>query len=95
MFPIDVLRFSEFRTMRNHLSETLMLNDIHITSDYMSRWVVLKRRVGAVQKLILIFSNQFDLNLFMKTTEISSIFRLLTKESMLLTSATFLIEKRS
>jgi hypothetical protein len=36
----DVLRFSEFRTMRNHLSETLMLNDILITSDYMSRWVV-------------------------------------------------------
>jgi hypothetical protein len=34
MFPIDVLRFSEFRTMRNHLSETLMLNDIQITSDY-------------------------------------------------------------
>jgi hypothetical protein len=34
--------------MRNHLSETLMLNDIQITSDYMSRWVVLKRRVGAV-----------------------------------------------
>jgi hypothetical protein len=24
------------------------LNDIKITSDYMSRWVVLKRRVGAV-----------------------------------------------
>jgi hypothetical protein len=48
MFPIDVLRFSEFRTMRNHLSETLMLNDIQITSDYMSRWVVLKTRVGAV-----------------------------------------------
>jgi hypothetical protein len=48
MFSIDVLRFSEFRTMRNHLSETLMLNDIQITSDYMSRWVVLKRRVGAV-----------------------------------------------
>ena len=48
MFPIDVLRFSEFRTMRNHLLETLMLNDIQITSDYMSRWVVLKRRVGAV-----------------------------------------------
>jgi hypothetical protein len=43
MFPIDVLRFSEFRTMRNHLSETLMLNDIQITSDYMSRWVVLNR----------------------------------------------------
>ena len=39
--------------------------------------------------------NQFDLNLFMITTENSSIFRLLTKESMLLTSATFLIEKRS
>jgi hypothetical protein len=34
----------EFRTMRNHLSE----NDIQITSDYVSRWVVLKRRVGAV-----------------------------------------------
>jgi hypothetical protein len=48
MFPIEVLRFSEFRTMRNHLSETLMLNDIQITSEYMSRWVVLKRRVGAV-----------------------------------------------
>jgi hypothetical protein len=47
MFPIDVLMFSEFRTMRNHLSETLMLNDIQITSDCMSRWVVLKRRVGA------------------------------------------------
>ena len=25
-----------------------MLNDIQITSDYMSRWVVLKSRVGAV-----------------------------------------------
>jgi hypothetical protein len=48
MLPIDVLRFPEFRTMRNHLSETLMLNDIQITSDYMSRRVVLKRRVGAV-----------------------------------------------
>ena len=48
MFPIDVLRFSEFRTMRNHLSETFTLNDIQITSDYMSRWVVLKRRVAAV-----------------------------------------------
>ena len=48
MFPIDVLRFSEFRPMRNHLSETLMLNDIQITGDYMSRWVVLKRRMGAV-----------------------------------------------
>jgi hypothetical protein len=32
--PIDVLRFSEFRTMRNHLSETLMLNDIQITRCY-------------------------------------------------------------
>ena len=41
-----------------------------------------------------VFSIQFDLNLFMITTEDSSIFRLLTKESMLLTSATFLIEKR-
>jgi hypothetical protein len=40
--------FKNFRTMRNHLSETLMLNDIQITSDYMSRWVVLKRRVVAV-----------------------------------------------
>ena len=42
-----------------------------------------------------VFLNQFDLNLFMITTENSSIFRLLTKESILLTSATFLIEKRS
>jgi ERCC4-related helicase len=50
MFPIDVFRFSEIRTMRNHLSETLMLNDIQITSDYMSRWVALKRRVGAVTR---------------------------------------------
>jgi hypothetical protein len=25
-----------------------MLNDMQITSDYMSRWVALKRRVGAV-----------------------------------------------
>ena len=40
-------------------------------------------------------SNQFDLNLFMITTENAYISRLLTKESMLLTSATFLIEKRS
>jgi hypothetical protein len=42
-----------------------------------------------------VFLNQFDLNLFMITAENASIFRLLTKESMLLTSATFLIEKRS
>jgi hypothetical protein len=42
-----------------------------------------------------VFLNQFDLNLFMITTENSSIFRLLIKEWMLLTSATFLIEKRS
>ena len=42
-----------------------------------------------------VFLNQFDLNLFMITKENVSIFRLLTKESMLLTSATFLIEKRS
>jgi hypothetical protein len=32
--------------MRNHLSEILILNDIQITNDYMSRWVVFKRRVG-------------------------------------------------
>jgi hypothetical protein len=89
MFPIGVFRFSEFRTMGHHLSETLMLNDIQITSDYMSKWVVLKRRVGAVT------SQRVLLNLFMTTTENSSIFRLLTKESMLLTSATFLIVKRS
>jgi LEA14-like dessication related protein len=49
MFPIDVLMFSEYRTMINHLSETLMLNDIQITSDYISRWVVLKRIVGTVR----------------------------------------------
>ena len=42
-----------------------------------------------------VFLNKFDLNLFMITTENFSIFRLLTKESMLLTPATFLIEKRS
>ena len=48
MLPIDVLRFSEFKTMKNHLSETLILNDIQITSNYMSRWVVLKRRMRAV-----------------------------------------------
>jgi hypothetical protein len=57
MFPIDVLRFSEFRTMKNHLSETLILNDIQITSDYMSRWDVLKRRIGAVasQRVLEVF----------------------------------------
>jgi hypothetical protein len=33
--------------MINHISESHILNDIQITSDYMSRWVVLKRRVGA------------------------------------------------
>jgi hypothetical protein len=50
--------------MRNHLSEILMLNDIQITSDYMSRWVVLKRRVGAVTSqrvlkvLFYVFKNQ-------------------------------------
>jgi hypothetical protein len=27
------------RSLRNHLSETLLLNDIQITSDYMSRWL--------------------------------------------------------
>jgi hypothetical protein len=36
-----------------------MLNDIKITSDYMSRWVVLKRRVGAVtsQRVVKVLSN--------------------------------------
>jgi hypothetical protein len=85
-----------------------MLNDIQITIDYMSRWVVLKRRMGAVTSqrgLKVLFYvtvlqcffvvENFTANLFMITTENSSIFRLLTKESMLLTSATFLIEKRS
>jgi hypothetical protein len=42
-----------------------------------------------------VFSNQFDLNLFMITTTNSSILYLLAKESMLLTSVIFLIEKRS
>jgi hypothetical protein len=34
-----------------------MLNDIQITSDYMSRWVVLKRKVGAVtsQRVLKVF----------------------------------------
>jgi hypothetical protein len=54
MFAINVLRFPEFRTMRNHLSETLMLNDIQITSDYMSRWVVLKRCPLSVRPLSLL-----------------------------------------
>jgi hypothetical protein len=77
MFPIQELRFPEFRTMRNHLSETLMLDDIQITNDYMSKWVVLKRRVEAVTSQgvlevlwrLFVFSNQFELNLFMITTE--------------------------
>jgi hypothetical protein len=34
-----------------------MLNDIQITSDYMSRWVVLERRVGAVTSQRVLFSN--------------------------------------
>jgi hypothetical protein len=36
-----------------------MLNDIQITSDYMSRWVVLKRRVGAVtsQRVLKVLFN--------------------------------------
>ena len=33
---------------QNQSTTGKMLNDIQITSDYMSRWVVLKRRVGAV-----------------------------------------------
>jgi hypothetical protein len=78
MLPIGVLRFSEFRTTRNHLSETLVLNDIQITSDRLpignSRWA---------PWLDFVFLYQFDLNLFMITTENSSIFRLLTKESIL------------
>jgi hypothetical protein len=37
-----------------------MLNDIQITSDYMSRWVVLKRRVGAVtsQRVLKVLLDQ-------------------------------------
>jgi hypothetical protein len=80
-----------------------MLNDIQITSEYMSRWVVLKRRVGAVtnQRIlkVLFYVNIlkcfFVVENFIITTANSSIFRLLTKEPMLLTSATYLIEKRS
>jgi hypothetical protein len=49
--------------------------------------------MGCIEKESGSCLNQFDLNLFMITTENSSIFRLLTKESMLLTSATFLIER--
>ena len=39
-----------------------MLNDIQITSDYMSRWVVLKRSVGAVtsQRVLNVL---FDVNI--------------------------------
>ena len=54
----------------------------------------LQNMINVVNVCPFVFLNQFDLNLFM-ITENSSIFRLLTKESMLLTSATFLIEKRS
>ena len=38
-----------------------MLNDIQITSDYMSRWVALKRRVGAVtsQRVLKVLYNMF------------------------------------
>jgi hypothetical protein len=50
-----------------NLSETLMLNDIQITSDYMSRWVVLKRRVGAVtsQRVlkVLFYANRISFNM--------------------------------
>ena len=44
--------------MRNHLSETLMLNDIQITGDYMSRCVVLKMKVGVVtsQRVLKVLS---------------------------------------
>jgi hypothetical protein len=88
-----------------------MLNDIQITSDYMSRWVVLKRRVGVVtsQRVLKVPFYVNILQCFFVVENFtanavsvaigdngkSSIFRLLTKTSMLLTSATFLIEKRS
>jgi hypothetical protein len=44
---------------------TLMLNDIQITSDYMSRWVALKRRVGAedvsfIERKIIIYCFYHD-----------------------------------
>jgi hypothetical protein len=62
MFPIDVLRFSEFRTMRNHLSENLMLNDIQITSDYMSRWVEDLRDFGLDKGGVDPFSPKYRLS---------------------------------
>ena len=42
---------------------------------------------------LFVFSNQFDLNIFMKTTENSSIFRLLTTESMLFNISNILNRK--
>ena len=50
MLPIDVLRFPEFRTMRNHLSETLMLNDIQITSDYIVQKGCIEKESGSSHK---------------------------------------------
>ena len=42
---------------------------------------------------LFVFSNQFDLNIFMITTENSSIFRLLTNESMLFNISNILNRK--
>jgi hypothetical protein len=59
MFPIDVLRFSEFRTMRNHLLETLMLNDIQIPSDYMSRKYVIVPADKAFNNIVFVCKSYY------------------------------------
>jgi hypothetical protein len=59
----------------------------HVT--YNTRQSVLRRKQLVINQMM---TRQLQMP---ETTENSSIFRLLTKESMLLTSATFLIEKRS
>jgi hypothetical protein len=45
-----MLSFSEFRTMRNHLSETLVLNDIQITSDCLVQMGCIEKESGSSHK---------------------------------------------
>jgi hypothetical protein len=60
---------------RRWIKETLMLNDIQITSYYMSRWVVLKRRVGAVtsQRVLKVLFYVNILQCFFVVEHLSSI----------------------
>jgi hypothetical protein len=63
-----------------------MLNDIQITSDYMSRWVVLKRRVGTVTSLRVLKDSKIvlivDLSLYLKTTKLLSVFPLFMRNML-------------